>query len=61
MMGQKSEHWLWSFELHRLREVHPNFYGDGVADRRLHKNRDAGTTHTQETHVDVESATLRNA
>ena len=36
------EHWLWPFELHRLGEVHPDFDGVGVADRRLHENRDAG-------------------
>ena len=37
-----SEHWLWPYELHRLGEVHADFDGVGVADRRLHEDRDAG-------------------
>ena len=28
--------------MHRLKEVHPDFDGVGIADRRLHENSDAG-------------------
>lgn len=37
-----SEHWLWPFEMHRLKEVHPDFDGVGITGRRLHENSDAG-------------------
>ena len=37
-----SEHWLRPFEMHRLKEVHPDFHVVGIANRRLHENNDAG-------------------
>ena len=28
---------MWPFEMHRLKEVHPDFDGVGIADRRLQR------------------------
>ena len=36
-----SEHWLWPFELHRLKETHPDFMGWGQADSRLTSTSDS--------------------
>ena len=30
-----SEHWLWPYELHKLDEIHPDFVGFGISDRKL--------------------------
>ena len=30
-----SEHWLWSFELHKLKNIHPNMLGAATANSRL--------------------------
>jgi len=30
-----SEHWLWPFDLHCLKEIHPDYRGHGQSDSRL--------------------------
>ena len=33
-----SEHWLWSFELHKLNSIHPNKAGTATADKSLRES-----------------------